>query len=197
MATHRSEAIEATQFSLRSFAERYLAEGEEWTEYLRVQVAGPPKSRTTLDEGFPVTTVDEPSPEYSLKLHLHDLLVSRFKAELQSGEWEILALSQRSTDRSRVDLEFAAGIRDVSFLDNRLGGLTLVQIRPNSSDDRYLATKDFIETVCAIIPAKKGVTKRHIQDLADKLLPFSVRDDHFKIAWDNASKSSAWMKPGP
>jgi hypothetical protein len=191
-------------YSLRKFAETHLAEPGEWDEFLRVKDAAKPVSRPVWapDEATPGQQYlshveEEPSPDFLLRSRLEQAFVERFRAELLSGKWSVKGIARGASNRAEIAPDLAAQMNSVSFLDDRLGGFTFVEIEPSSLETRYLRLKWMIEQICDVVPAKQRFGKEQVEALADRLLPFDVRNDVFKAAWAEAKIPAEYRKPGP
>lgn len=184
-------------YSLQQFAKMQLAEEGEWEQFLRVQNASPPKTNPEWRDGDLWHVPETPSDDFLLHKRLQTAFVERFRDEMRSGTWSVRAVSRGKADRESLASELAAAARDISFINGKIDSFTLVEIEPLSKEDRYLKLKWFIEQVCAVVPAKQGVSKAKVQELAERLLTFHVRDDLFKAAWEEAQKAPLWSKPGP
>lgn len=183
-------------YSLREFVRIQIASDEEWAEFLRVQGAAPPRGQTTLEGGRPIVTPGAPSPEFTRCQTLEKHFRERLRQHLLSGSWQVRAIARGQSDRQTVAPDLLARATQISFLEDRIGTFTFVEIAPLGSEDRYLRIKWFIEQFCAVVPPKHGITKAHVQDLAERLLPFQVTDDLFKPAWREADIAPAFRKPG-
>lgn len=156
-----------------------------------------PQTQTRLIDGNPVSHTDEPSADFLLHTRLHIEFVQRFKDQLHSGQWVVMAMRHGGIDRERIANNIALMGPEVSFLGNSCGAFFLVEIHPIPGKDCYLKMKWFIEQVCEVIPPKMGMGRSEVQDLAHRLLAFEVRDDLFKASWAEAKKPAGWAKPGP
>lgn len=184
-------------YSLKEFARTQLASTEEWEDFCRVHDAPLPETRTRLVDGVPTPETDQPSPDFVLRLRLSTELIRRLKECLTSGEWVVRAMRQGQSDRERVAIDLLLQSPRVSFMDDRIGPFFLVQLIPAPGEDRFDSIKWFIEQICQVVPPKMGMGRPQVQDLAERLLKFDVRDDIFKAAWSAADKPAGWSKPGP
>jgi hypothetical protein len=191
-------------YSLRKFAETHLAEPGEWDEFLRVKDAAEPVSRPvwtqskTMPDQEDLTHIKEdPSPDFLLRSRLHQAFVERLRTELLSGNWSVKGIARGASNRAEIAPDLAAQMSSVSFLDDRMGSFTFVEIEPSGLETRFLRLKWMIEQICDVVPAKKRFGKDEVEDIVDRLLPFDVRNDVFKAAWAEAKIPTEYRKPGP
>ncbi|WP_133366484.1 hypothetical protein [Qipengyuania sediminis] len=184
-------------YSLAQFAKTHLAQGCEWEEFLRIQSASPPQTLHRWERGELVHYLEPASAEYSRRCVLHEELVERFHSALRSGLWIVKAISSGNSDRASVATDLVLTATEIDFFSNRIGSFRLVQILPLPGEDRYLTLKWFIEQVCAVVPPKRGVGRKEVLELAERLLQFEIRDDLFKAAWADANKPEGFGRPGP
>tara|TARA_B100000678_G_scaffold196749_1_gene165086 strand:+ start:4067 stop:4669 length:603 start_codon:yes stop_codon:yes gene_type:complete len=182
--------------SLERFARDNLLSREEWEELDEVAHAAKPKSETILEDGTPRQIWEEPSPAYLRRKELEAALLEQFRVDMASGRWAVTAIPKGGHSRQSIALELIENAKDISFAQSRIRDYFHVEITESSGPDRYLTLKWFIEQVCAVIEPKRGVGKVEIQNLADKLLDFEVRDDIFKSSWTDAKIPDGFRKPG-
>ncbi|WP_340588846.1 hypothetical protein [Erythrobacter alti] len=182
--------------SLAKFIRERLLSPNEWDEFDQVAQASKPQCKTALIDGLPDQEWESPSEAYLRRRELEGLLLKQFKNEIGSGRWAVTAIPKRHYSRERIALELIENSKDVASSENRIDSFLSVEITEFSAADRYLAIKWFIEQVCAVVEPKRGVTKVEIQNLADRLLDFDVRDDSFKVAWADAKIPEGFRRPG-
>lgn len=182
--------------TLDHFARENLLSASDWAEFDRVKSAKKPNVKTTLVDGMPRQERDTPSPDYLRRLKLEELLRQQFREELQSGRWSITAIPPGAFSRQKIASELIENAKTISFANNTVGRFIRVEISECSGADRYSTLKWFIEQVCQVVPPKRGVRKEQVQDLAERLLDFDVRDDLFKSAWTDANIPVDFRKPG-
>lgn len=182
--------------TLNRFAREYLLSPSDWAELDRVKNAAKPASKTILNDGIPQVVTEPPSADYLRKVSLQELLRQKFSLEIGSGRWDITAIPAGEHNRQRIAPELVKNAKCISFEGNTVGRYSNVQVTESSAADRYLTLKWFIEQVCQVVPPKRGVGKEQLQDLAERLLEFDVRDDLFKSAWTDAAIPTDFRKPG-
>ena len=182
--------------SLRRFARETLLTPVLWEELDSLVDATGPSSTTILKDGLPQQIHEAPSADWLRKRELEEALLEEFRTQIGTGRWGVRAMPRGKSDRETIAIELVEGTAKVDFERNRIGPFSLVEITDSPATDRYLSTKWFIEQVCSVVPPKQGVKKPQIQDLADRLLPFDVRDDIFKAAWADAKIPEGFRKSG-
>lgn len=193
---HGSGAVRPN-YSLAQFAKTHLARDDEWEEFLRVHDACPPQVRQRWERGESIHFQEPASTEYSRRCELQEQFAERFRCALRSGLWIVKAIPQGTFDRTNVSIDLVLRATNIAFASDQIGHLRLVQILPLPGEDRYLTLKWFIEHICAVVPPKKGVGRKEVAELAERLLQMEVRDDLFKAAWADANKPDGFGRPGP
>ncbi|MEO0464603.1 MAG: hypothetical protein AAF127_15860 [Pseudomonadota bacterium] len=159
------------------------------------EVTGP-SSNTILKDGIPYQIHEVAPADWLLKRELEEALLDEFRTQIGTGRWGVRAMPRGKSDRETIAVELVEDAAKIDFEDNKIGPFSLVEITETPATDRYLIIKWFIEQVCSVVPPKQGVKKHQIPDLADRLLPFDVRDDIFKAAWADAKIPEGFRKSG-
>ncbi|WP_132908085.1 hypothetical protein [Sphingomonas sp. BK235] len=184
---------------IRDFLLHVGLQEAEWGDWLKVKDAKGESEEVVLSNGpserileFRVVPADA---GYARMCELKHKMAEKITSVLEGGDWKVSGrLGSPSTRQDLEEEDWASAAFD--FVGNRLGGYTHIDFRRVSTEDRTENLKRFIEIVCKVVRPGTVLNKGVIEELAQALCGDQYQAKAFIRAWEKASISPDYKKPG-